>query len=295
MRDDDKTTGLLRPGRMSWGHVIAGLVVAILCVMVLPTVLMLGPGGMGADGAGADAESAQSPAWLPLVQFTVLTVVALWFLRRVRSETDAENPAWRPRRFLGMPMVKMLAVVGLLAALFAVAANLLMDVPDETSPLAMVNQLGLGESAWSDLLIIAGVAVAAPVGEELVFRGLMFRGAFDAMARRRQVGASLMVSLLVAGAISTLAFAVMHQRGEVDQMAFLILLGAFACIVYWATGTLTSAVWVHAVVNAIGLAFALFVASEVGAPWHVIALVAAPPLAVAVMAAVSRAAGTARL
>lgn len=47
----------------------------------------------------------------------------------------------------------------------------------------------------------------------------------------------------------------------------------------------------HSLVNAIGLVFALFVATGVGSVWHAVALVAAPPVALALMVPLSRAAG----
>lgn len=64
------------------------------------------------------------------------------------------------------PMLKSLLVVGVVSIVFAIAVNLLLDTPGIESPKAIVNQLGLGKAAWSDLLIIAGVAMAAPIGEE---------------------------------------------------------------------------------------------------------------------------------
>lgn len=63
---------------------------------------------------------------------------------------------------------------------------------------------------------------------------------------------------------------------------------------FWLTGILASAVWVHSLVNAIGLAFAMFVATGVGSAWHAVALAAAPFLALLLMGPVGRIAGGGR-
>lgn len=74
----------------------------------------------------------------------------------------------------------------------------------------------------------------------------------------------------------------------------LIIVGA-ACIAYWATRSLTSAVWIHSVVNSIALAVAFFRSTDHGTALHAVALVAAPFAALAVMAALSRFVGFAHL
>ncbi|MDY0113253.1 MAG: hypothetical protein RBS21_03150 [Corynebacterium sp.] len=191
----------LRPGFLGWAHPFIGVAAAAAVAMVLPVLLMMG----SAAGSGAGSGALQTPPWTTLAQFSLLAVIVALVLfgarrkaARRRAETvptattatpvspTASSSAADPTR--PAPMLKSLLVVGVISIVFAIAANLLLDTPGIESPKAIVNQLGLGKAAWSDLLIIAGVAMAAPIGEELALRGLVFRGIFDAVGRKRVPG-----------------------------------------------------------------------------------------------------------
>lgn len=274
----------LRPGHLGWAHVLIGAAAAIACAMVLPSLVL-----MAATASGGPS-SPQAPPWLAVAQFALLAVVVVSVLRRARRKAEKRAVATTGSPGEGAFAVRSLAFAGLAAVAFAVAANLLLDAPGIESPHAIVNQLGLGIAAWSDALIIAGVAVAAPIGEELALRGLVFRGAYDALGRKRG-GASMVGPFAIAAVLSAAVFAVLHVNPAFGQNVFFVCLGLGAAAAYWLTGALASAVWVHSLVNAIGLAFALFVATGVGSVWHAVALVAAPPVALALMVPLSRAAG----
>lgn len=127
-------------------------------------------------------------------------------------------------RFFGPGMLRALLVVGVIAVIIAVVANIFLAVRGE-APNSLAGKLGLGKGAGADLLIIAGAA----------------------------------------------------------------------CIAYWATRSLTSAAWIHSVVNSIALAVAFFWSTDHGTVVHGVALVAAPFVGLAVMAALSRFVGVARL
>lgn len=127
-------------------------------------------------------------------------------------------------RFFGPGMLRALLVIGVIAVIIAVVANIFLAVRGE-APNSLAGKLGLGKGAGADLLIIAGAA----------------------------------------------------------------------CIAYWATRSLTSAAWIHSVVNSIALAVAFFWSTDHGTVVHGVALVAAPFVALAVMAALSRFVGVARL
>lgn len=127
-------------------------------------------------------------------------------------------------RFFSPGMLRALLVIGVIAVIIAVVANIFLAVRGE-APNSLAGKLGLGKGAGADLLIIAGAA----------------------------------------------------------------------CIAYWATRSLTSAAWIHSVVNSIALAVAFFWSTDHGTVVHGVALVAAPFVALAVMAALSRFVGVARL
>jgi membrane protease YdiL (CAAX protease family) len=105
--------------------------------------------------------------------------------------------------------------------------------------IAMYNR-HLPGSAAGIALAAAAVVVAAPLAEELVFRGLIYR------LGRRAWGP------WPAAVVSALVFGLVH--GEPWYLFGLVALGLLLAAVYELTGSLWSAVIVHAVHNAVALA-----------------------------------------
>lgn len=161
---------------------------------------------------------------MALAQFVPLLIIVALVLRGARRKTAREEgngagsstgsgAARRPGemaavesgRFFGPGMLRALLVVGVIAVIIAVVANIFLAVRGE-APNSLAGKLGLGKGAGADLLIIAGAA----------------------------------------------------------------------CIAYWATRSLTSAAWIHSVVNSIALAVAFFWSTDHGTVVHGVALVRRP-------------------
>jgi membrane protease YdiL (CAAX protease family) len=101
--------------------------------------------------------------------------------------------------------------------------------------------------------VLAGVAAVllAPVAEELLFRGLLYR----ALRRRRSVAA--------AAILSSLAFAVIHADVAASAPLALLnlaLLGALWAVIYERTGSLIVPIVAHAVFNLLTLLQVLLLA-----------------------------------
>lgn len=89
-------------------------------------------------------------------------------------------------------------------------------------------------------LLTIGVLVIAPIGEELLFRGVLLRG----LLRTVPLGWALFVSALI--------FAVVHAAldpGARGVVPGLLLLGLIAAWRAWATGSLSQAIFLHAGFN----------------------------------------------
>jgi membrane protease YdiL (CAAX protease family) len=94
------------------------------------------------------------------------------------------------------------------------------------------------ERSWLESGYILVTIVAAPIYEELIFRGILFPYI------ARQVG--------VAGGVLAVSavFALIHSH--IPSILPLFLLSVALCLAYWRTGSLWVSIGIHAIFNAIG-------------------------------------------
>jgi membrane protease YdiL (CAAX protease family) len=112
-------------------------------------------------------------------------------------------------------------------------------ISPETAPQPIVTFL-LDHSGWRDRLAVGVIAVvAAPVTEELVFRGCLY-------GLVRQIGGRW-----AAVAVSSLLFALIH--GHVPSLPGLVILAVGLAWLYEATGSLWAPIALHAGFNALSI------------------------------------------
>jgi membrane protease YdiL (CAAX protease family) len=169
--------------------------------------------------------------------------------RRVRQDigwTAGREPALEPLAGLGC----------YLAALFLVAVVLvyyyfLMRLglwhgpsPDETPAHPIVAYLArAGWWGWLQALVVAGII--APVVEETMFRGVLYRHLREAGGRVGRVGSVLASALVV-----SFVFAVIHPYGLVGVPVLMALAFAFALAREW-RGTLIPSMVAHGIHNSL--------------------------------------------
>jgi membrane protease YdiL (CAAX protease family) len=165
-------------------------------------------------------------------------ILSAWLLARL----TAGHP--RPAQF-GLRLVKPLRALGLLLLVWLAfvafsgiwAAALGIHENDD-----LPQQLGADDSSTALFFVAVLVCVAAPIAEELFFRGFCFT------ALRRWIG-------VAGGAIATgVIFGLIHA-GSADAV-FLVPLGVFGallCVLYYVTGSLLPSMVLHALNNSLAL------------------------------------------
>ena len=91
---------------------------------------------------------------------------------------------------------------------------------------------------WPPLLILA-LVVGAPVGEELIFRGFLFRGLAESIG---------VVATII---VTSLAWAIIHTQYDIYGIGTIFLVGILLGIIRHMTGSTTLTIFLHAVMNAI--------------------------------------------
>lgn len=261
---------------------LGGLVVLIFFVVAAVTGKLKGPG----PSAGADAPIyaeifavwmiaflllARVPRlimeedWNPGMDVELLIgitgmmsalVVALGYgrLRGIQWRTMCEGMALtRPSigdlgwGILGYAMSLALLMVGLV-----ITMGLMMMNPDGKPPSHPLQEWVQSASPLGVALTFVVASVCAPITEEIMFRGVMYRNIRDSLGMLGPL-----VPAIFATAVSSFIFAAIHPQG----LIFVPVLGALAvgfCIMREWRGSINPGIWIHAINNAIMVSLNLF-------------------------------------
>lgn len=145
---------------------------------------------------------------------------------------------------LGMRQVRASAFGWMALAMFsyyvvAIAYGALIVEPDQKD---IARDLGLDQGVFAAIPVVLLIAVAAPIAEEIFFRGMLFGG-----LRRR-------LSTMPAAAISAAVFGALHASTGISAVPPLIVFGFVLALLYERTGSLVPGIAAHALNNALALA-----------------------------------------
>jgi membrane protease YdiL (CAAX protease family) len=104
------------------------------------------------------------------------------------------------------------------------------------------------------VLLAIALVIAAPLAEEVLFRGFMYRGL--AASRVGVIGAIL---------IPTLIWTVLHQQYDAFYLFYVFVLGIVFGWLRWRSGTIVAPMIIHGIINAAALAQAAFMVEVMGA------------------------------
>jgi membrane protease YdiL (CAAX protease family) len=225
-----------REGPDAWPAWIApvALVAGLIGAFVGGLVVALVAQAFGADVIDADDTPPGVLLGATLVQDVSLVAAAIVFAR-MSGRVWAEHFGFRPAPFWRALGAVVATYVGFVI-LAAIWTTLVGDPEEEP----LLEDLGVDESTLLLVLGIATVCVAAPLVEELFFRGFFYR------ALRNRAG--------VAGAaiLTGLVFGGMHASSSpVEHLVPLAVLGALFCLLYQVTGSLYPCIVLHAINNSI--------------------------------------------
>ncbi len=178
-----------------------------------------------------------------LVAQTLLTVTLVSVAIGVASG-DGKIEIRRDLSVLGLRGVRPSAfgwmALGLFSYyVFAILYGALIIEPDQED---IARDLGLDAGVLAAIPVVLLIAVAAPIAEEIFFRGMLFGG-----LRRR-------LSTFPAAALSALVFGGLHAATGISAVPPLIAFGFVLALLYERTGSLVPCIAAHALNNALALA-----------------------------------------
>lgn len=163
-----------------------------------------------------------------------------WLASRFRDLDWRRDLAWGMRPVdagagLAVGVVTQLALVPLL---YWPLRNVI-DEQDFEEPAR--NLIALADNPLDVAALVVMVVIGAPIAEEIVFRGLLFRGILDMERGSR-------FALVLAVVASSAIFAASHLQAL--QFPGLFVIGAVAALGLHRTGRLGTAIWIHVGFNA---------------------------------------------
>lgn len=208
-----------------------GTVYALLQFLVLPQLFAYGNSWL------------HLPSWLVTVCLSGLNGICAGLIYRRFFLSSCKDAAKAPGKLLIWTAIGLVCYLGanalylcLLQAVYPAFTNL-----NDANVASSILDGGI----WTVLIVV----VAAPIAEETIFRGLLFRGVYDR-------------SPLTAWLLSVGLFALIHVLGYVGTynavallLAFFQYLPAGVCLAlsYRMSGTFLCPVLIHSVINLIGV------------------------------------------
>lgn len=237
-------------GWVNFGIFLCASVIAVFLVQNVVGFLLL-PNRDAADGP------MEFTPWLAVLAVTSLhfpLLAVFWGARRFFPHYYAgrlSDVALSPGTafFQTVPIfIRWLPIVWLCAFVWTAFLSLLegAGLVDELAPQELVTLFQSGGDPLAIILLVLCAVVLAPIVEELVFRGALYRFL------------KTQVALIPAQLVSATLFALMH--GNLFSLGPLICVGVCLARIYEKTGSIVAAIWFHAFFNAFSLAI-LFISN----------------------------------
>jgi membrane protease YdiL (CAAX protease family) len=174
---------------------------------------------------------------LIILLFSFSQIAVLQALGRSRAKGWSEDFGMARKRLKLLPLsfliyLAVLPLIGLISLLYQ---KILVQLLGNEVEIQAIAQLISDSNSWVKAGYIALAVVAAPLYEEIIFRGVLFP-----MAARR-IG--LPGGMLAISAV----FALLHFH--LPSLMPLFLLSIVLCLAYWRTGSLWTSIGLHALFN----------------------------------------------
>ncbi len=226
-----------------------GMLIALICMLITLAAIPLaglfsGGGAGGAGSASAEAGSGSGEMLAMLVRDAVaLAIGAYYYVSRI---SPAKDPGWpmgeEERRWWSVPELLSLVILVFFGFKAASAIGQIADGLVTHDGASQSLQGGAGSAGV--LISVLTLVVVAPLMEEIVVRGLLFRS-----LRMR-------LSFGVSAVLSSLVWAVWH--GSVQQGVTAFLVGLILSLTYELYRNLWLTIAIHAGNNALALYFQYF-------------------------------------
>jgi uncharacterized protein len=174
---------------------------------------------------------------LSVLVLNPVTIGVLMLAVHLKGENQAEylGLVWPRLRSVTVGIIGIVVIIALTDALLFATGRAIV------SPFQVVSYTTAAAEGWLPLMWIATVLVA-PAGEEILFRGFLFRG--FVRSERAAIPAIIVISLLWAG---------LHLQYDLTGISEIAVAGLFLGWVRWRSGSTLLTFLLHALFNFEGM------------------------------------------
>ncbi len=172
----------------------------------------------------------QNNMGIMVIVSAVLAILTLAIIYKARHEKMSEKINLKPAS-----AKHILAGAGIGTAMYILVVGVLMHLPLSENMLNSYAESANGLFSQSVILAIIGNVIAAPVIEEIIFRGLLF----DRFKKAMPVGLAMLLSSVI--------FGLMH--GQIVWVCYATVVGLFLAFIYHKTGSILPGVVAHMFLN----------------------------------------------
>lgn len=167
---------------------------------------------------------------------TIISLLTIPVMAYLYKKDCKQRACINRRELLTADRIKT-AVIGVVSCVFLNIAISFLGLPQLSSNYESVSEaIYFSSPIWQ----LVGTVLAAPVAEELIYRGLLY-------GRMREF-----VSKIPATIIASLIFGICH--GNIVQFVFAFCIGMLLCLIYEKYQQIRISIWMHMVVNFTSLA-----------------------------------------
>jgi membrane protease YdiL (CAAX protease family) len=221
----------------NWGPWLAllGVVLAIGTALVLsvPIAIVDNLGDVGMDGSGGDGELSGTALSLAQMAQEICFFMVPFAIAASKGATLAESA--RRLGLVAFQRLKALKWMGAAIGVYLVFVMAYVALIGEPEQEDFADDLG---PLWVQILLIA---IAAPIGEEVCFRGMLFGG-----LRER-------LPMWAAALISAAVFGLLHVTTGISVVPPLIAFGFLLALLYERTGSIVPCILLHMLNNSVAL------------------------------------------
>ncbi len=175
-------------------------------------------------------ELLQNNMGIVVITSAILALLTLAIMYKVRHEKMSEKINLKP-----VSAKSVVAGAGIGTAMYILVVGVLMNLPLSESMINSYADSATGLFTQSAILAIIGNVFAAPIIEEVIFRGLLF----DRLKKAMPVGFAMV--------LSSATFGLMH--GQIIWVCYATVVGLFLAYIYHKTGSILPTIAAHMFLN----------------------------------------------